>query len=330
MYIFIDNALLQALIFGYLALSVYISLRVLDFPDLTIEGSFPLGAAIAATATVHFDQPVLGAIIAVIAGYLAGMLTGFLHEYLRIGKLLSGIAVATALYSVSFRIMGANANLYLERSDNPFASLDELNRYIAQGFWGDFGNAAIYPMTNLILILLAGLSIFLLVRFFVTVPGTLLKFSRSDSRAVIGAVGFNGKLLMLHGMGMANGFAAFAGVRSLFNDGTASISMGFGIILTALAALVLGERIISLFHHDLFDIWPMLLAPFIGMFCYHVIIKAVRTINVYIQISFGIFDPHDQLQFFNTDIRILSALIIVLLYMRQQSASNGNGMFDKL
>ncbi len=330
MYVFLDNTLLQALIFGYLALSVYISLRVLDFPDLTIEGSFPLGAAIAATATVHFDQPAIGIVLAIFAGYLAGMLTGYLHEYLGIGKLLSGIVVATGLYSISFRLMGANANLYLERANNPFSVLDELNRNMAQIMPGGMDTASIYPVTNIILLLLAVAVIAILVRFFATIPGTLLKFSRTDSRTVIGAVGFNGKFLMLHGMGLANALAAGAGVLSLYNDGTASISMGFGIILTALAALVLGERIIGLFHRDISDVWPMLLAPFIGMFCYYIIIKAVRSVNVYIQTTYGITEPHDQLQFFNTDIRILSALIIVLLYMRQKSIAEESGGFNRL
>lgn len=327
---FLDNALLQALLYCYLALSVYLSLRVLDFPDLTIEGSFPLGAAVAVACTIHLQSPLLGLVLALVAGYASGSLTAYLYEYFGIGKLLSGIIVATGLYSISFRIMGANANLYLEASQNPGNDLNRLNADMVQSLLGpgDFGT--LYPLTNLILAIFLGLTLVVLRRYLASSGGTLLRFSREDSRGLVAAAGFDGKRATVHGLGLSNAFAALAGVLVAFSDGTASVSMGFGIILTALASLVIGEKLISLFHKDKTDVWPMLLAPFIGTLGYHLIVKAVRTANVYAQSVFGFPDPHDQFQFFGSDVRILSALIIILLYYRGTYRAERNDTFDRL
>ena len=327
---FFDNALLQALLYSYLALSVYLSLRILDFPDLTIEGSFPLGAAVAAGCTAHFQSPLLGLVLAVPAGYAAGALTAYLYEYLGIGKLLSGIVVATGLYSVSFRIMGANANLYLTASQNPGDALNRLNSNLLHTLFGpgDFGT--LYPLTNLVLAIFLALVLFALRRYLASSGGTLLRFSREDSRGLVAAAGFDGKRAMVHGLGLANAFAALVGVLVVFNDGTASVSMGFGIILTALASLVIGEKLVGLFHTDKTDVWPMLLAPFIGTLGYHLIVKAVRSANVFAQSVFGFPDPHDQLQFFGSDVRILSAMIIILLYYRRAGRTERSDPFDRL
>lgn len=327
---FIDNAVLQALLYSYLALSVYLSLRILDFPDLTIEGSFPLGAAIAAGCTVYFDSPLMGVFLGVAAGYLAGALTAFLYEYLGLGKLLSGIVVATGLYSISFRLMGANANLYLTTSQNPGGLLNELNFNFVKHILGTGDYGTLYPVTNLILGLFMALLLFAFFRYLNSVGGTLLRFSREDSRGLVAAVGFNAKRAMVHGLGLANALAALAGVLMVFNDGNASISMGFGIILTALASLVIGERIVGIFHKDKTDIWPMILAPLVGTFGYHLIIKIVRSGNMFAQSIMGYPDPHSQFQFFNSDIRILSALIIILMYYRQVGVTDRSDSFDRL
>ncbi|MFZ1547240.1 MAG: hypothetical protein WAT12_09090 [Candidatus Nitrotoga sp.] len=327
---FIDNSLLQALLYCYLALSVYLSLRIMDFPDLTIEGSFPLGAAVAAGCITYFNSPTLGVILGISAGYAAGALTAFLYEYLGIGKLLSGIVVATGLYSVSFRFMGANANLYLDAANNPSTRLNDLNNSIVQYIFGADGYLILYPLTNLFLGLFLVLVMYALYRYLTSSGGTLLRFSREDSRGLVAAVGFDAKRAMIHGLGMANALAALAGVLVVFNDGSASISMGFGIILTALASLVIGERLVSLFHKDKADIWPMLLAPILGTLVYHMIIKAVRSANVYAQSVLGFPDPHNQFQFFNTDIRILTAMIIILLYYPQSRARGHSNPFDRL
>lgn len=326
---FIDNSVFQALLYCYLALSVYLSLRVLDFPDLTIEGSFPLGAAVAAGCTIYFDSPLLGVLLGVIAGYAAGALTAYLYEYHGLGKLLCGIVVATGAYSISFRLMGANANLYLTSGQNPFSRLKDINTSVAQQIFSEGGYGTFYPVTSFFLGLLLLVILFTFSRYFSSVGGTLLRFSREDSRGLVAAVGFDSRRATMHGLGMANALAALAGVLAVFNDGNASISMGFGIILTALASLVIGERLIGIFHKDKTDIWPMLLAPFIGTLGYHMIIKTVRSANVFAQSVLGYPEPHDQFQFFNTDIRILSALIIVLLYYRQGNVDRSNS-FDRL
>ena len=91
--------------------------------------------------------------------------------------------------------------------------------------------------------------------------------------------------------------------------------MGFGIILTALVSLVIGEQLIKYFHKDLTDLWPVILAPFLGCFVYYLIIKIIRTLNALWQSYQGFPDPTDQLQFFNSDVRVISAIIMILIYV---------------
>ena len=104
----------QGLVYGIMALGVYITYRILHFADLTVDGSFPLGAAVAARVIAYGGSPLLGTILAVIAGMFAGLTTGFLNTKLKISGLLSGILTMTALYSVNLRIMG-RANIPLLR-----------------------------------------------------------------------------------------------------------------------------------------------------------------------------------------------------------------------
>lgn len=313
---FLDNALLQALIFGFLALSVFISLRVLDFPDLTIEGSYPLGAAVSASFIVHASSPWLGVIFSLLFGFMAGVFTAYLHEYLRVGKLLSGIIIAIALYSINFRIMGASSNLYIGKENNPLMFLNEWNQYIS-GLLLNEHRGVIYPVTNLILIIIVCLLLYFLVKLLKSKLGSVIRFSRGDQNGLITSVGIDSRLVKMLGLGLANLFASVAGILSLYNDGTASITMGFGVILTALVALVIGEYIVGLFHNDLTDVWPTVIAPFIGMFVYNLIIAGVRYLNISVQGIIGIPAFDSQLQFFNSDVKILSALIILLFYVRQ-------------
>src|SRR3990167_280078 len=106
MIILLTSVIGLGLIYGLVALGVYLTFRVINFPDLSVDGSFPLGAATVATCIMHGVDPVLSTVFAVIAGMLAGCVTGCLHVYLRIMGLLAGILTMTALYSVNIRIMG--------------------------------------------------------------------------------------------------------------------------------------------------------------------------------------------------------------------------------
>lgn len=321
--ILIDNTLNQTLIYSFLALSVYISLRLLDYPDLSIEGTFPMGAAISASIATYTGFLSLSIPIAIIFGFLIGILTASLHVYLKIGKLLSGILVAIGLYSINFRIMGAKANLYLLKDDNIMTPLREYDRVISNYFFGESAPILLYPISNILLFLLLCFIIYILYLFFQTELGALIRYSRSDTKFFFEATGVNYKIYVILGIGIASALASFAGALVAFQSGSASTSMGFGIILIALVSLVIGEEIIKFFHKDLTDLYPTILTPVIGTFIYFIIIKLVRWGNTLWQSYSGYPDPTSQLQFFNSDIKVLSVIIMISIYIaRRQNQSS--------
>ena len=119
----------QGLIYGIMALGIYISYKILDFPDLSVDGTFPLGAAVTASLMIKGVNPWLCIPVSAVAGCLAGMLTGFFHVKLKIKDLLSGILTMTALYSINYRIAGA-PNQFLMGNDTVFTVLDDVPSYL--------------------------------------------------------------------------------------------------------------------------------------------------------------------------------------------------------
>jgi putative tryptophan/tyrosine transport system permease protein len=321
----IDNTLNQSLIYCFLALSVYISLRLIDFPDLSIEGTFPMGAAIAAIVAKSSGLMGLSIPIAVLGGFIIGMITASLHIYLKIGKLLSGILIAVGLYSINFRIMGAKANLYLSAKENLFSPLRKIDTSWTNHIFGNDAPVLLYPFSNLFFSIILIIILFLLYRFFKTGTGSLIRYSRSDTKYFLESIGVNYKVYVIFGLGLANAFAALSGALVAFQSGSASTTLGFGIILVALVSLVVGEQIVKLFHKDLTDLFPTILTPIIGTFVYYLIIWFVRWVNTKWQMFAGYPDASDQFQFFNSDIRILSVLILILIYVfRKDKASSLN------
>jgi putative ABC transport system permease protein len=318
--VLLDNTLNQSLVYSFLAISVYISLRLVDFPDLSIEGTFPLGAAVAAIIAKSTSLIGLSIPIAILCGFLCGVITASLHLYLKVGKLLAGIIVSVGLYSVNFRVMGANANLYLTRESNLFTPLRDIDALIGNAISNN--NILIYPFSNLIIALFLVIIIFFLYRFFKTERGALIMYTRSDTKLFFQSLGINHNKYMIIGMGVSGAFAALSGALVTFQSGSASITLGMGIILVALVSLVIGEQIVKLFHKDLTDLYPTILAPIIGTFIYYLIIGIVRWLNVLYQSHTGYPDPNDQLQFFNSDIKLLSALIMIIIYFLKRKKIN--------
>lgn len=328
--VIIDNTLNQALGYSFLALSIYISLRLLDFPDLSIEGTFAMGAAIAASIAKYSDLILMSIPIAVIIGFLVGCVTAALNVYLKIGKLLSGILVAIGLYSINFRIMGARANIYLNQEENLFFSLRRLDINTTALIFGNDSPTLLYPVTNLVLFICLVVIVFLLYKFLQSEKGALIRYGRSESKFFFESLGIDYKLYVILGLGIANALAALSGSIIAFQSGSASTSMGFGIILIALVSLVIGERIIQAFHKDLTDLYPVILAPVIGTIAYYLIIKLVRWLNVLWQNYNGYPDPSDQFQFFNSDVRLLSVVLMILIYSFRKSGSNSLNLPERL
>lgn len=222
------GALESGLIYALVALGVYISFRVLDFPDLTADGSFPLGGAVAGVAIIANVNPWLACIFGMLAGGMAGVVTAWLHVKLGILQLLSSILVMVALYAVNLRIMQA-PNLALLGEPTIFGDLvNESN-----GYW----------MRCLIIGGVVIAAKLLLDWFFSTETGLAMRATGSNLK-MAQAQGIATSRSILMGMAISNGLIALAGAIFVQTQGGADISIGVGTIVIGLAAVIIGETII--------------------------------------------------------------------------------------
>ena len=217
------------LIFALVALGVYISFRLLRFPDLTVDGSFPLGGAVCAVMIVGGFNPWVATAGAIFAGAAAGLLTGWLNVRLKIMDLLASILVMIGLYSVNLRIMdGPNVPLITETTLFTLLQPDDLPDYILR------------PMVLLVLVVLAKLG---LDWFFATERGLAIRATGSNAR-MARAQGIHTGAMVLLGMAISNGLVGLAGALFVQTQGGADISMGIGTIVIGLAAVIVGESML--------------------------------------------------------------------------------------
>lgn len=210
----------QSFIFAVMVLGVYISYKILDFPDMTVDGSFPLGAAVAAASIVKGVNPVLALILAMAAGAAAGFITGMIHVKLRVTNLLAGIIVMTGLYSINLRIMG--------KSNIPLFSVKHL-------FNGNV--SAIIVVAVILLIVKLGIDFLLKTKF-----GFALK-ALGDNESLIISLGLNEKTLKIYGLMLANSLVALSGAILAQYQGFADVGMGTGTIITGLASIIIGDAL---------------------------------------------------------------------------------------
>ncbi|KCB39569.1 branched-chain amino acid ABC transporter, permease protein [Bordetella hinzii 5132] len=223
------GALEIGLIFSLVALGVFISFRLLRFPDLTVDGSFPLGGAVAATLISSGVDPFTSTVAATAAGALAGLVTGWLNVRLRIMDLLASILMMIALYSVNLRIMG-KPNVPLITEPTVFTILQPgwLSDYVAR------------PLILVVVVLAAK---FLLDWYFSTQSGLAMRATGSNGR-MARAQGVNTGAMILGGMALSNALVGLAGALFAQTQGGADISMGIGTIVIGLAAVIVGESIL--------------------------------------------------------------------------------------
>ncbi|MBO8126590.1 MAG: ABC transporter permease [Firmicutes bacterium] len=220
----------QGLVYSLMALGVYITFRVLDFPDLSVDGSFPLGAAVSAKLIVDGYNPFVALVVALAAGLAAGAFTGFLNTRLRISSLLAGILTMTALYSVNLRIMGrANIPLLMEPT---FLTLLE-----KAGIPSEY--VALVSFFVLVVVVKLVLDWFLH-----TEVGFALR-ATGDNPIMIRSLGVNTDRMKVFGLAISNGLVAFSGGLVAQYQGFADVGMGIGTIVTGLASVIIGE---VLFH----------------------------------------------------------------------------------
>ncbi len=217
----------QGLLWSLLALGVYITFRVLDIADLTVEGSFPLGASVAVTLLVKDVNPVTAILAAALAGGISGVVTGLLHTKLKIPALLAGILTMIALYSVNLRIMG-KANISLLGKETAFTVLEN-----ALG-------VAYSQAVLLVGILSCVVFSALMYWFFGTEIGAAIRATGYNPQ-MIRAQGVDTNVMLLIGLFFSNALVAVAGSLVAQSNGFADVGMGVGTIVIGLASVIIGE-----------------------------------------------------------------------------------------
>ena len=226
----------EGLIYALMALGVYITYTILDFPDLSVDSTFPMGAAVTATLILAGMPPVLTLFIAFGAGALAGTVTGLIHVKLKVRDLLSGIIVMTALYSLNLRITGDKANL-------PIFSRDTI-----------FDNEFVYGLpsplnefsTVVTLLLIVAAVKILLDLYMKTRSGYLLRAVGDNETLVTSLAKDKGSVKIL-GLALANGLAALSGAVYCQQKGFFEISVGTGTIVMGLASVIIGTKVFARF-----------------------------------------------------------------------------------
>ncbi|WP_369602139.1 ABC transporter permease [Hahella sp. SMD15-11] len=224
------GAMETGLLFALVALGVYISFRILDFPDLTVDGSFPLGAAVCATLIVAGWNPWLATLAAMGAGAAAGMLTAWMNVRLNILHLLASILTMISLYSINLRIMGKpNVALLTEETVlTPFRDALEAWYLVPVIFF-----------SIVVLVALTALHIFL------TSEAGLAMRATGANPTMARAQGINTGRMVLTGVALSNALVALAGALFAQSQGAADVTMGVGVIVVGLASVIGGEAILG-------------------------------------------------------------------------------------
>lgn len=272
----IFGAISQGLLWSILAIGVYITYRILDFADLTTEGSFPLGAAVAAKYILSGWNPFAATFAAMITGMAAGLVTGILHTKLRIPGLLSGILVMTGLYSVNLRIMG-KANLALLKKDTVISMAANI------GFSKSMAVFLVGLIATVIVILI-------LWAFFSTEMGFAIRATGNNPK-MIRALGVNTDAMIILGLVISNALIALSGGLIAQYNGYGDVGMGTGTIVIGLASVIIGEVIFGRTN-----ILRSLIAVVLGSILYRIIIAYILDKNLMLP----------------TDLKLLSSILLAV------------------
>ena len=224
----IRGAVEQGLIYSLVALGLYLSFRTLNIPDMTVDGSYTLGAAVSAALTAA-GHPFLALFCAALAGAGAGLATAFLQTKLRIQSILAGIVTMTALYSINLRVMGGRANLTLLRLDTVFSLLKSALPRVAQ------------PWTRLLVAAGAAVAVGLMLAFFLRTRLGLSIRATGDNPRMVSASSINPQYTITVGLCLANAMPALSGALIAQYQQFCDITMGTGMVVIGLASLIIGE-----------------------------------------------------------------------------------------
>jgi len=250
----LGTSISEGLVYAFIAVGVFLTLRVLAFPDLTVDGSFVVGGSIAAVMIAGGCNPFLATIAAFVGGLACGSITGLLNTKLRLPALLAGILMMVGLYSVNLLIMG-RPNIPLLRSVTMFDSVAS---------W--FGTTSSTILVIIVFVVIAVIVFMLLNWFLRTEIGLALRAS-GDNEQMVRTLGVDTDKNILLGCAISNGLVALAGALVAQNQQFCDVNMGIGMIVMGLAAVIIGEALI---HPR--GVTSMLLAAFVGTFLYRLFI----------------------------------------------------------
>jgi putative ABC transport system permease protein len=271
---FLLDSVEQGLVYGVMALGVYLTYRILNFADLTVDGSFPLGASVAARLIVSGANPLVASIVPMFAGALAGLITGLLHTKARITGLLAGILTMTGLYSVNLRIMG-RSNISLLRKETVITI---------------FGRLPIPDRLQALLLFLGILIVLKLIidQFLFTEIGLALR-ATGDNSTMIRSLGTDTNKMIVLGLMISNALISFSGGLVAQYQGFSDVSMGIGTIVAGLASVIVGQMVLGS-HSIVMDT----IAVIVGSILYRVAIG--------IALSLGLQA---------TDLKAITALLVI-------------------
>ena len=229
-----EGIIVEGLIYGILALGVFITFRILDFPDLTVDGTFPMGAAVMAICLTGGVNMGAALLIAFVCGFAAGGVTAVIHNKLGVPGLLAGILTMTMLWSVNIRILGGRANLPLLRTDTILTKVNALLSPVL----GETGALLVF-----FIVVLAAIKL-LLDLFFHTDLGLTMGAMGNNEQMVI-SQGVNPELVKIIGVGLSNGLVAISGAFAAQYQGFADVNLGQGIVVSGLAMVMIGEFLYS-------------------------------------------------------------------------------------
>ncbi len=279
----VQGGVTLGIIWGIMALGLYLTYRVLHYSDLTVDGSMTLGGAISAVCVASGVQPILAILIATVGGMLAGSVTGFLHTKLKIPDLLAGILTQFGLYSINLRIMG-KANFGLLNETTLFTQIKEL------GMPSKWAGLAVGLVFAVVLVILTYC-------FFGTEIGCALRATGNNPH-MVKAMGGNTKVYIVLGLVVGNGLVAMSGALLAQYQGYADINMGVGTIVIGLAAIMIGGVLFSkrtYFHR--------LTGVIIGSIVYRVIIAFVLRFSL---------TTNGLIKITADDMKLITAVIVVI------------------
>jgi putative tryptophan/tyrosine transport system permease protein len=287
----IEGILVEGLIYGIMVLGVFITFRVLDFPDLTVDGSFPLGAALMVQCILLGVNLWLALLVAFIGGVIAGVVTALIHNQLKVPNLLAGILTMTMLYSINIRILGNRANV-------PVLNRETILTWVSDRF------AGVVPDEYVLLLFFIIVAIIiktLIDMFFRTDLGMTMGAMGNNEQMVI-SQGVNPKTLKTIGVGLSNGLVALSGAFAAQYLGFADVGLGQGIIISGLASVMIGEFLIMKSNR----IGILTFCAIMGSILFHAVMYLGRYYGYVVKMT-----PND--------LNLIKGILIIMLLVMTQS-----------